>query len=397
MWWLAAAALVVVVALAAYLTWRWQGGRVDGLATFDPSNGKCQGQGPVMFGASPFELGKLATIQPMGQMIYDHVTPIDHGYMFGVGGRSVPFDSFGIYSPAKGYVVEMSRTQRSGPENFIDYALTIEFSCTHYVHYSNMSSFAPRLLQAGGGLPALNILASVRIPVREGELVGRTGPYGIDLYVQDKQVKLTGYIVPEHYASESGKLHSADFFNYVKEPLKSKLLAKNLRQANPRFGKIDYDIDGRLSGNWFQVGTYGYKGSPPGQPAGGEGYWRGHAAFAPDALDPSGFIVSLGNWPGGPAQFAVRGNKPNPKDVSVASRVVKYELAQPDHVVASSGRSWDRTSYVKGLKLVPGEGPSKGVVLLQLVGPRQLKLEVFAGRTADEVVGFTKAAVMYER
>lgn len=364
-------------------------------AAFDPSHGTCQGKGPVMFGASPFELKKLAYMLPMGSMIGGHVTPIDHGYMFGVGTPNVPPDAFTIHAPARGYVVQMSRTQREGKNNFIDYAMTIEFSCDHYVQYSNMSSFTPRLIQAGG-MPALNSPLAVRIPVAEGEIVGRTGPYGIDLYVWDRSVNLTGYIVPKHYGAESWKLHSADFFNYLKEPLKTQLLAKNLRQAQPPFGKIDYDIDGRLVGNWFKVGTYGYGGRPPGQPGGGE-YWKGHAAFAPDSFDPNGVVVSLGNWQGEAQQFGVKGNRPDPAKVSVASGPVKYELVQLGWAVAATGQPWDYSSYVKGIQFKPHDDFVKGVLLVQLVSSRQLKVEMFPGKTADEVSGFTKAALMYER
>lgn len=363
--------------------------------TFDPSHGTCQGKGPVMFGASPFELKKLAMIDPMGQMVGSHVTPIDHGYMFGVGTPNVPFNKFGIYSPAKGYVVELSRTRRAeGKNNFIDYALTIEFSCTHYVHYSNMSSFAPRLLAAAGGTVALNQSAAIRVPVAEGEEVGRTGPFGIDLYVWDKDVNLTGYIVPEHYATESWKLHSADFFHYLKEPLKTQLLAKDLRQATPRFGKIDNDIDGRLIGNWFKVGTNGYAGPAAAQK--GEGYWQGHLAIVPDALDPRGVVISIGSWPGEQNQFGVRSNKPDPKNVSMATGLVKYELVRFNWTTTSGGL-WDHRSYIKGVRFKPSDSPAEGVLLVQLIKPRLLKVELFPGKTADQVAGFTSKALTYER
>ncbi|MEK7556596.1 MAG: hypothetical protein AAB538_01330 [Patescibacteria group bacterium] len=395
--WLWVGAVLLVAAVGLGWAVRQWGGRVNGISkqVFDPSGGKCQGKGLVMFGTSVFELKKLATILPMGGMIYDHVTPIDHGYMFGVGTPNIPPDTFGIYAPANGYVVEMARMLRGGKETFVDHILTIEFSCTHYLHLSNMSSFAPRLIQEAG-VVVPNSTRPVRIPVLEGELIARTGPYGIDVYVWDKDVKLTGYIVPEHYNAESWKLHSADFFNYVKEPLKSQLLAKNLRQASPRFGKIDYDIDGKLIGNWFKVGTYGYAGRPPSEPGGGD-YWRGHLAFAPDYLDPTGFVVSIGNWQGQPKQFAVKGNTPHPKNISVSSGVVKYELVQPDHVVASTGEFWDRRTYVKGLRFTPNERAFGGVLLVQLVAPRQLKIEMFPGKAANQVSGFSQAAIMYER
>jgi len=38
-----------------------------------------------------------------------------------------------------------------------------------------------------------------------------------------------------------------------------------------------------------------------------------------------------------------------------------------------------------------------GTVLLQLVGPRSLKLETFPGRHAGDISGFDSSAVMYQR
>lgn len=84
----------------------------------------------VQFGASLFELDKLDIIQPMGQMVGGYVTPIDHGYMFGKDGFTAADDAFAVQSPAKGYVVNISMTRRG---DFMDRALTIEFTCTHYV------------------------------------------------------------------------------------------------------------------------------------------------------------------------------------------------------------------------------------------------------------------------
>jgi len=34
---------------------------------------------------------------------------------------------------------------------------------------------------------------------------------------------------------------------------------------------------------------------------------------------------------------------------------------------------------------------------LQLIGPRQLKMEIFPGKTAADVVGFDSGALSYER
>ncbi len=360
---------------------------------FDPSGGKCEGKGPVQFGASPFKVEQIEIIQPMGLVVGGHVTPIDHGYIFGKGTPDVLPDTFDIQSPAKGYVIELSRTQRG---DFSDYALMIEFSCTHFVHYSNMTSFAPKLLRAAGGAVGANEMKNMRVAVGEGELVGRTGAYGIDLYVWDLDRTLTGYVNPKSYATEGWKLHSSQFFDYMKEPLKAELLGKTPRQAEPRFGKIDYDVDGRLVGNWFREGSGGYAGLNHG----GEGYWAGHLAVVYDALDPTGLVVSIGSWNGEAKQFGVKGDAPNPKDISVSSGLVKYELLQLDWVVAATGDQWNRRQSTGAVKLKPIENTPnavRGTALFELVEPRRLKAEFFPGKTGAEVSGFTNAAMVYLR
>ena len=363
------------------------------LYSFDPSGGKCQGTEAVMFGASPFKLDQIELIEPMGQTVGGHVTPIDHGYIFGKGTPDVMPDTFDIQSPTKGYVVDISRTQRG---DFSDYALTIEFSCTLFVHYSNMTSFAPKLIEAAGSAVGPHETKNIRVPVAEGELVGRTGAYGIDLYVWDLTKTLSGFVNPASYNTEQWKTHSAQFFDYVKEPLKTELLRKDVRQVEPRFGKIDYDIDGKLVGTWFQKDTHGYGGLN----RGGEGYWAGHLSIAYDAIDPSGIIVSIGNWNGAAEQFGIRNNAPDPKNVSIQTGIVKYELLQLNWILASTGTMWTHRNFAADAQFKPIDGTPnalKGIILLQLTGTRTLKVEMFPGKTAADISSFTDQALIYER
>jgi len=95
-----------------------------------------------------------------------------------------------------------------------------------------------------------------RIPVKEGEVIGSVGVGKFDFSVVDEAVNLTGFANPKTY-EEVWKIHTVDTFDYYKEPLRSALLAKNVRVDKPYGGKIDYDIKGRLIGNWFKEGTGG--------------------------------------------------------------------------------------------------------------------------------------------
>jgi hypothetical protein len=141
--------------------------------------------------------------------------------------------------------------------------------------------------------------------------------------------------------AEPWKIHTVDLFASFKEPLRSQLLAKNPRSARPRSGKIDYDIDGMLVGNWFERGTNGYAGVCDGHSGqGGCAYWTSHLALAYDHLDPTQVRVSFGDFGGREAQFGVVGNGPDPAKVGVGSRV-GCELAEWQYFKAD-GSPWDR-------------------------------------------------------
>ena len=98
----------------------------------------------------------------------------------------------------------------------------------------------------------------------------------------------------------------------------------------------------------------------------------------------------------GGTQFGVRGNTPDPADVTPSSGLIKYELMQADWVVADTGKSWDRASN-PGSGLRGSYGEEKGTLLVQMLGDRRIKVEVFLGKAPGEVEGFTDAARIYER
>jgi hypothetical protein len=356
----------------------------------------CAGSGTAMMGASPIDLNEIAFIEPMGLMIGGHVTPIDHGYIYIKGAREQPPRQAAVKSPLHGVVTSVARTVRHGPSgDYDDYALTIEATCTFRVRFSNLVKFAGRLQDHVGELqPGQQTAADYE--VEEGELIGYTGlptAYGIDVWVENDDVTLTGFVDPEQYArAEAWKLHMADLFDYTNEPLKSRLLALDMREASPRWGKIDYDIDGTLVGSWFRQGSGGYRGLQQGN----EGYWDGHLSVVYDGNDPGQIVVSIGNYQGQPQQFAVIGNTPDPAGVSPAIGLVKYQLGQIVTYRSDTGQVWDHMSYIPHIR-TRADAAVIGTVLMQMTAPRELKVEIFPGRTAADVAGFDSAALLYER
>jgi hypothetical protein len=360
----------------------------------------CVGKGPGTITASPVGLSDIAYIQPMGLMIGAHVTPIDHGYFYVKGALATPPRETPIYSPLEGNISVVTRTVRAsatagGAATYDDYAITIEATCTFRVRFSNMVRFSGGLEAAIGPLAASQTITP-NYHVKAGELIGATGlptAYGIDVWVENDDLTLTGFINPSQYtAGEAWKTHMADLFQYTREPLKSQLLALDERDATPRWGKIGYDVDGKLVGSWFRVGTGGYAGLSNMR----EGYWAGHLSLVYDGNDPEQIIVSLGDYQGSARQFAVIDNAPDPASVDTTTGLIKYQLGEIEWFAADTGLAWDHQAYMPHIRTRAG-ADVMGTIVLQLVGPRSLKVEVFPGKLATQVSGFDSGAVMFER
>lgn len=203
-------------------------------------------------------------------------------------------------------------------------------------------------------------------------------------------------MVPQSYVREPWKIYTVDPLEYFAPAIREKLQALNLRQVEPRGGKIDYDVDGKLVGNWFQEGTNGYNGANPSR------YWLGHLSLVYDYIDPTHITVSLGatllgNCQCESKQYGVKGNTPDPKDVSAASGLVKYSLVFYDYMSAGANRSWDRRSPAKDLRAVNQDQRVFGTLLVQLVEERKLKAQYFDGKSAEQVTDFTDTALTFVR
>jgi hypothetical protein len=191
---------------------------------------------------------------------------------------------------------------------------------------------------------------------------------------------LYAYVCRQFLKRDPHKLHVVDPFDYVDEPLRTKLMSFNARKAKPLGGRIDYDIDGKLVGNWYREGTGGYAGLDRRWD-----YWVGHLTFAYHNIDPSQVIISIGDIDGRARQFAVRGNSPDPGQISATDGLVKYSLIAPN-IDSRTGQPFARF-----------EERYFGVLLVQLLEDRKLKLEVFPAKALAEVRDFSANAAIYER
>ena len=335
---------------------------------------------------SPIEVESLQLITPMGRMWDGHVTPTDHQYWSIVGGlnsdhstnKSIRVD---LHSPADGLVTSIERFKQN------DYRMIIQHSCSFATLYIHVAELSDKILSSVSFSDS-NQHQSDRadILVKQGEIIGKvTGP-SFDFSVEDTKVTLVGFISPERYDGEPWKIHTTDPFDYFSSPIREQLVEKTPRTADPIGGKIDYDVHGRLVGNWFKIGgSY--------QPELND-YYKNHLSVAFDHFDPSQIRISLGDFNGEPKQFGVKGNAPLPQQVSVDSSIVKYELVNYDYFVGNS--HWDRITPDKNLS-AKNNNDVLGVVLFEMIDDSNLKVEIFPGKITSQVTGFTDNSEMYDR
>ena len=357
----------------------------------DPqTNRGCTGTGAVTFTSPPMPIEDINFIEPIGLMVGGHVTPIDHGYYYAKGwlpgsSREDTTKFRDIMAPAAGVVTSaQSMPSEYASSSIGDYRIVIHHTCSLYTIYIHVNQLSEKLQAIAD--------TDKTAAVEAGEVIGRAP--GFDFSVHNDEVTLKGFIVPESYTVEPWKLHNVDMFGHFVEPIRTQLLEKNVRQKEPRGGKIDHDIDGKLVGNWFEENTNGYYGKTEYERR--SGYWITHLTLAYDALDPSLIIVSMGDYGGEAKQFAVKGNTPDPKDVDATDGLVKYELVTWGYTT-DKNEEWDRQNFAKIKNAYEHDDQGSGVALVQMLEPRKIKFEAFPGKTAAQVQGFTDNAKVYER
>ncbi len=342
----------------------------------------CEGT-KTRFDFAPVNLEKTKVFLPLGLMVGDHVTPIDHHYFQNFDNTEYNIE---VYSPDAGHITSIQHMPEA--EEGKDYRIIIQHTCTIssiYIYVSNLPEKIKKYAPMGMST------ASVHIPVEAGELIGYY-KNNLDYNLVDEEVVLSGFIIPDHYQAEPWKIHVPNTYDYFNEPVKSRLIEKSIRTVEPLGGKIDYDIDGKLAGNWFLEGNDGYAGESTGWGK----YWLGHLSFVYDAYDPERIVLSIGGYDGKDSQqFAVKGNTPDPAEVDAEDGLVKYELVRYDHV-KPDGSTWDRISLAKDLK-TQEHAQTEGIALVRMVEDRKIKFEAFPRKTASEVIDFTANARIYER
>ena len=334
-----------------------------------------------MFSHFPLDPGIISHIEPMGAMSGSHVTPVDHIYITH-DSANIPGHGYEVVMPADGIVVNVGRMPNP---NRPDYRIVIAHTCTLFTTFIHTGTPVADLMARVGELDLGKSWYGAHA-IAAGEKLADAQENTMDFMVHDAEVTLPGFVVPDSYANEAWKIHTLDPFDFYDEPLRSEVLAFNPRTAEPVGGKIDYDIDGRLVGNWFVDGTNGYSGD------GRQNYWETHLAIAYDYINPSVLLVSIGADFGIPADacnvcagaYGIKGNTPDPATIGPADGLVKYELV-------------GRIRPAPGEAMFNDETESIGVMLAEMLEDRTLRFEVIPGVMPGNVAGFTDAALIYTR
>lgn len=97
-----------------------------------------------------------------------------------------------------------------------------------------------------------SLINAPRIKVKEGDVIGTVGPHSFDFQIMDTTKKSNDILSPQNIDPWTSV--TVDSFDYVSESLKNELLQKNLRKNPPLGGRVGYDKEGTILGNWFKVG-----------------------------------------------------------------------------------------------------------------------------------------------
>ncbi len=359
------------------------------------SAGQCGGKGTVQYTKPLIALEDLGQITPLGRMFDSHVTPTDHQY-WQPKNPNAAWSTYPIYAPADATIVSIERTP-AGQSQTTDQKVTIqqpefrivmEHTCDFYTILIHLHTLDESIAKQVTFNESTNRPSSpIRIAVKAGQKLATVGGNTFDVTTSDSTKKLTGFVNPATYNQEPWKVYTNDTISYYSDAYRSQLYAKVSRSAAPVGGMIDYDVDGKLSGNWYRQGSGGYSGNMQ------QRYWDGHLAFAPNPFDGKTILVSTGHYLGATsAQFAVDPATPDPAKIGPENGLVKIKLY--DYKLMSNGTEWNATTPSKNV-VVQRNGGVKATLLVQMQLDKTIKVEFVKGDSNQ--ASFTSSAMVYER
>ena len=352
----------------------------------------CTGSGPVNFANSPMRIEDINFIAPYGDVVGGHITPIDHMY-FEPKDRSLGRDVYEVRAMQDALIFDISVRNISAETNEAqesDWRLDMAHTCTFTSYFDLLTSVTPEIEEA---MARTRNQQGQGVFVEAGQLIGYVGGQTLDFGVYDYEVQLPGLINPNAYVDrEPWKIHTVDPFQYFPTEVADLLLAKLIRAVEPRAGKIDYDVMGTLSGNWFELDTDWYNGINQMK------YWEGHLSIAPHQIDPTVWRAGIGFLDTEDNNFVIVGEE-SPLEIDAKSGPVTYELKRSMvYIPADPDKQWWFEPFVEGeiygVKIYP---ETVGTIMLHLEEEGLLKLEVFLDKKPSDVDVFTENAKFYQR
>ncbi|OGS18127.1 MAG: hypothetical protein A3J83_05700 [Elusimicrobia bacterium RIFOXYA2_FULL_40_6] len=296
----------------------------------------------VVFTSFFCNIGEIRSITPLGAVNPEggHIFPIDHIYVYFTD-TSTAHD---IFAPADGTITNI---QNEGGE----YGIAIKFTDSLKCIIGHMTQIEP-------GLAAGPVSAGQKLGGNEPWLIGNT-----EFYVTDYGSK-TSFVTPNRYSMNGETTrYCRSPLKYYNDPLSTQLYAKVNRVGEPKDGRVDYDISGRLIGNWFIEGKDINSSSASEQ-----------LAFIYDVFISTAMDISFGGL-SMTGLYNVQAGAPGFETVSQSDGKISYKLLS-----VNSG------DY----------GQQKGLMIVELIGENRIRVEVFAG-SAGTTADFTPNAKIYDR
>ena len=339
----------------------------------------------------------IEEIEPMGKLNAGsgHVTPTDHLYIKRNPDAISEDNNHFILSPSSGHIV---RITRQGNDQYLygeyseqqndyslvpDHRILIMHSCNLMTIFIHLGELHPTIIERTGKInlgdswSASDLNSAIKL--NTGDPIAKFGDNVLDWSVHDSNMILEGFLNPERYRqAEPWKIHTVDPFQYFDSDDKELLLSKVKRIKEPLAGKIDYDIEGKIIGNWFLEGT-DYLDENKLQ----SDYWAGHLAIGYHHIYPDHQILSVGR------NIGIDENIYN-KSWGV------FRLEGPD--ITTIGKISNEIEY----KMYSGSGnilgdDLLGRLLIRHLGNRSLQVEVFTVNSNDNVLKFTDNSKIYTR
>jgi hypothetical protein len=345
-------------------------------------------KGKVILMHSPIDLNGIKYFFPMGGL---NVQPKDHGGFVLKNPHVFPAN-IPVFAVADGVVIRISYGKREIPpiedapksswyKTYDDHLIQLKVSETMIINYAHVTDFHPdfaaKLPDQKIDKEGRDMEVEVEVEVHEGDILGYVRPHGaMDFSISDLELQLN-FLNPGRYPGLH--IYSGNIFDYFEEGLSGEMEKFAFRKEPPRGGKIDYDVKGKIVGNWFLENTTSYV------------QWSRQLAIVYHDLFGDRITISDGSPmrdvpgsddPGYPDSWWVKGNSPRPETIGISEGKVRYELIYPRNYR-------DLDEYIDELQHVAG------IMLVQALENDRIRVEIFKGSVV--ATDFTSAAKIYVR